>query len=353
MQAELPPWNAAAWRRLARALERLPHALLLYGPAGLGKADFALRLAALRLCDEPPGDAACGRCRACRLLAAGTHPDFHVLMPEQTALAEEGLLATFAQRYGADDPPGKDRKPRAVIAVDQVRRLGEAVATRSHSSAYRVVVLQPAEAMNTNAANALLKLLEEPPPQTLMLLVAATLAPLPATVRSRCVRIDFTAPPAREALAWLADAGVAGSDGPLLLALAGGAPLTALAWARQGFLAQREGLIDDARQLLSGGADPLAVAGRWREGGAGRALHWLHGALADMIRLRHCGEPPRLANPDCGERLRSATDGIHLNKLYRAYDAVGRRRAELGGPLDEALLLEDVLIGLQALSDGQ
>ncbi|HSW52736.1 MAG TPA: hypothetical protein VLG93_05865, partial [Sulfuricaulis sp.] len=130
------PWHGALWSALARQFEQLPHALLLQGRPGLGKHDFAVQLAQALLCEQARDGMACGQCHCCRLFAAGTHPD----------LAGVGLV--------------EDAKS---IAVDQIRALGDFLSLRPHTAARKVVIISPAEAMNINAANSLLKLLEEPP----------------------------------------------------------------------------------------------------------------------------------------------------------------------------------------------
>jgi DNA polymerase III delta' subunit len=173
------PWTHAQWTQLhqRRQQQRLPHALLLAGPPGLGKADFARDLAQSLLCEQPTAAGmACQHCRSCARFTATTHPDFLVVEPEE---------------------PGK------AIKVDQVRDLISQFALASHQGGYRIAIVQPAEQMNLAAANSLLKTLEEPPADSLILLISARPSLLPATILSRCQRLEF-APPAHElALAWL------------------------------------------------------------------------------------------------------------------------------------------------------
>ncbi len=350
MIAETHPWNDQQWLRLATA-RRLPHALMLCGAVGLGKLAFAQRLAQWRVCSARDNGAACGRCRSCALFAAGTHPDVHVLAPERLALADESLMMRYAMRYVSEEAASRKRKPGLGIGVDAIRRLIDTLGTHTHLAEERVVVLTPADAMNLNAANALLKVLEEPPANTVFALETAQAMRLPATVRSRCVRLDFSVPPSDAALAWLARQDLpAPGDAALLLSLAGGAPLTARQWAQQGFLTARDAYMKDVETLLAGGGDATAAAARWKESGAQRALRWLHSLLADLVRLRAGAQAGRLNNPDWGERLRTHADRINLKKTCRAYDRVGVGRRELAGALDETLLLEDLLIELEGLT---
>jgi DNA polymerase-3 subunit delta' len=308
---EVFPWHAATWSSLTADAARLPHALLFAGPAGVGKHDFALRLAAALLCAEPKPENACGRCHSCQLLAAGTHPDLTLVMPEE------------------------DRRG---IVIDQIRGLGTYLALRPHTAARKVAVLSPADSMNLNAANSLLKILEEPPLGCVLLLVASQPARLPATIRSRCQRVMFPAPEREAALAWLMGR-EGGEPAAQLLDEAGGAPLRALALAQGDFLVKRETLLSDLERLLAGTEDPVACAQRWKGLGASACIDWLAAFVAGLIRgFAVPGEPaPAL--------LKKTKNVLNLNKLFTYIDVVSSARNGLfTGGLDELLLLEDLLI---------
>jgi DNA polymerase-3 subunit delta' len=358
---EVHPWNAAKAAALARDRKRLPHALLLAGPAGLGKNALAAWLAQFLLCAQPAADGQpCGRCQGCRLFAAGSHPDLHAVQPEAIykasdvqgrtsaagtggAGAADALIARYALRYPPADK-GKDSKDSSVIRIDQIRSLIENAQTRPQIAACKVMLLSPADTLNVNAANSLLKLLEEPPPDSYLVLVADRPARLPATIRSRCTRVDFHAPAQDTALAWLRSRGLSEFDAGLLLGLAGGAPLAAQLLAESDFLAQRAALLDDMERLVGGQADPLACAARWKALGAERCLLWLQGWLSDLIRTAMRTGPGRLHNPDVQTRLQALEKRLDLKQLFRFAEGVAQGRALLGGPLDEQLLLEDTLI---------
>lgn len=324
---ELFPWQVAPWQGLIRRLREdcLPHALLLAGPRGLGKTHFARLFAQALLCGHPDADKRdglpCGQCRGCLLSQAGTHPDNR----------QVGLL--------------EDKK---VIGVDQVREIGDYLTMKAHYSGYKVVVVAPAEQMNVQAANSLLKILEEPAPRSLLVLVASNASALPATVRSRCQRVTFTIPPDVITQPWLAarlEAANAGDAG-LLLALAGGAPLAALEMAQGSVVKQRLALLDDMERLARGQVSAVAIAAAWLkfEMSADETLYWVHSWLVDMIRLKSAQHPPVLANQDVRQRLQAIAARVDLKGLYRQLDRVAEASRLAAGQSNPQMLLENLLI---------
>jgi DNA polymerase-3 subunit delta' len=216
------PWNAPVLDSLRSRLETLPHALLIHGPKGIGKLALAERVAQLILCEA--ADVArrpCGGCEGCRWFSAGSHPDFRRVEPEALAPAPEA----DAEDAPAVAEPAKKGKPSQVIKVEQVRALGDFLNVGSHRGRRRVALVHPAEEMNPNAANALLKGLEEPPGRAMFILVAHRPARLLPTIRSRSVAVPVPVPERGPALEWLAAQGV--REGERWLSFAGGAPLRA------------------------------------------------------------------------------------------------------------------------------
>ncbi len=346
------PWQAEQWQRLTRDMTRLPHALLLAGIAGLGKNRFALALAQRLLCSDAKGEtAACGDCAGCKLFAAGTHPDLHVLQPECDVVDVEGTLPQYALRYLGERPKGRKTKS-VIISIDQVRALINNLQTRAHQGARKVAIVIPAEAMNVNAANSLLKLLEEPPGDTVLLLASSHPDRLLATVNSRCRRLDFSVPERTAALAWLAAVlpETPATEHTRLLDLCGGAPLAAEQGAARGMLAEQEHFRADLAALAQGQGDPVASAARWAKVGAIQALDWLQRWLVDLARVGTAGTPPALFNPDATPELHNMVKRIELNDIYRFFEAVSEARRQAGGVLDETLLLEDLLISWTTLS---
>ena len=196
------PWHGEAWARFNQQLadESLPHALLLAGVAHSGKGRLALALARLLLCQSPSGGLTCGKCHACELSANGSHGDLRWLQPEE-----------------------KSR----VIKIDQVREPVNFATKTASFGASKVIVIAPADAMNTNAANALLKSLEEPSPGTFLILACDQLHGVPATIRSRCQIVKLPVPNDEHALEWLDKQTGSREQSAHLLQLADGMPLLA------------------------------------------------------------------------------------------------------------------------------
>jgi DNA polymerase III subunit delta' len=340
----LHPWNEAMAAAFLRDRQHLPHALLFAGPKGLGKNTFATWLAQLLLCVEPTADGKpCGLCQSCRLFMAGTHPDLHVVQPEAIYKSSDALIAQYALRYAPADK-SKESKDSAVIRIDQIRSLIESAQTRPQIAACKVLLLSPADTMNVNAANSLLKLLEEPPSDSYLILVADHPTRLPATIRSRCARLEFRTPSAEAAFAWLQRQHLPNGQAELLLQLTAGAPLAAAAFAKTGFLDQRTMLLGDLESLAGGNGDPLACAARWKPLGIDRCLLWLQGWLSDLIVTAMQTDAARLHNPDLRPRLQALENRLDLRQLFSFAESVARSRSLAGGPLDEQLLLEDMLI---------
>ena len=221
------PWNQPILDSLKGRLERLPHAILLHGPRGVGKLALAETMAQLLLCEHKDlKQRPCGQCDGCRWYLAGNHPDFRRLEPE--AIAKVPPAAE--EEEGSEPAPARRTKqPSLFILIEQIRELAAFLNLRSHRGALRVALVHPAEDLYPNAANALLKGLEEPPAGAIFILVSHRPSRLLPTVRSRCVAMPVPIPPRAAALAWLGAQKVQNPD--RWLAFAGGAPLQAREYA--------------------------------------------------------------------------------------------------------------------------
>lgn len=311
------PWQQHQWQQLCaqRMAGRVPHALMLNGPTGLGKREFARAFAQAALCEHPRENGqACGHCHACQLFAAGTHPDYTVVEPEA---------------------PGK------AIRIDAVRGLiGFLNLTRSFAD-YKVAIIDPADALNVHAANALLKTLEEPPPGVLLMLVTSLPSSLPATVRSRCQGLAFGVPTATEGLQWLSPQLAA--DAAVALALAGGAPLAALAQAEAARLGRREEWV---AALAKGRFDPAEMSAGMVGADYAQALEVTAAWLRDLARAGAGGEVRE--NPDRAKELHTLGERIDLQAVLACLDQISRLRGLLNNGLNASLQFEELLLRYQA-----
>ncbi len=253
------PWQAAIWSRFNRQLpdDTLPHALMLAGPAHCGKARLALALSRLLLCKNPSGGLNCGECHACELSASGSNGDLRWLQPDD-----------------------KSRN----IKIDQVREaVGFANRTASFGSR-KVMVLAPADAMNVNAANALLKSLEEPSQDTFLLLVCNQLHSVPATIRSRCQIVRLPAPAEAVALDWLDKATGDHQESLRLLELAEGMPLLAEAMYQGSEAEQLIALRVACRGLAAGNLDVFQAAAMLADATPAQVLEQIAAAIRAALR---------------------------------------------------------------------
>lgn len=327
------PWQSEPVRQLRALRARLPHALLLHGPAGSGKRALAGAFLQWLLCAHPAAEQPCGQCDSCRWLQAAQHPD---VLEVDVAAAEDAGEAT----------PGRKL---AQIGVESIRQTVDFLRIGAHGS-MRVVWIHQAHAMNTAASNALLKTLEEPPERTLLLLVTDQPARLLPTVLSRCHAVRHPLPERARALEWLAGQGV---DQPgLCLDLAGGAPLAALAWNDAGRMARRTGWLD-----------MLAHADRARAWGEAEQLarmeheaylDWidvLQRWVCDLLSLRMVG---RIGyHGDCAAGLQALAQRADVRGLARFAQRLTDVRRTSGHPLNVQLAVEDVLLDYCALFEAK
>ena len=310
---ECLPWQLEAWQRLmrSRAAGRLPHAMLLTGPTGIGKLHFAQALAQSLLCQSPAESGfACGACRDFRLFSVGNHPDLF---------------------------NGQPGEPQAGIKIEQIRSLAEFCIRTSSSGRGRVGLVAPAERMNSHAANALLKTLEEPPPGIVLLLLSSQPSQIPATLRSRCQPLKLVYPPKVQAVQWLREQEVA--DPELLLTLAGGAPLQAQQLAQQQALTTRRALFDIYRGVVEQRLSEAAAAEQWLRQDTELGLEWLLGWHMDLIRLNMSTEVD-LSHPDLAQELRDLADVVSLSECFRRYHALLQIRQQLKMQRNAPMLME-------------
>jgi DNA polymerase-3 subunit delta' len=319
--SQFAPWQEAMYGRAVRALQsgQLAHALLFAGPAGLGKREVADALAMRLLCSDPRDDGhACGQCRGCRLGVA------------QLNGLQTSQLHPDLQRVGLE-PNEKGDKLRSEITVDQVRKLGQWFAMTPAFGGAQVALVDPADALNHAAANALLKTLEEPAPGRFLLLVASQPGRLPATIRSRCQRLEFRLPAPALARDWLAGQGFEPRRAEAALAAARGNPGLAARWLREGGLEMREAVVAQLEAVASGRSAPVAVAQGWLGDEHGEArLRFAADALLD----------------------RAAADPARAARIGKLFDALNRARSQLGAPLRHDLVLAGLLLEWRTMFQG-
>jgi DNA polymerase-3 subunit delta' len=338
VSADSLPWLQGAQQRLRAALaaRRFPHSLLLLSNPGLGAEQLANWITALVLC-ESVDSRPCGVCASCQLLRADSHPDSHIVCLDEDAHQ---------------------------IKVDQVRGLIESLALKSYRGGYKVAVIEGAESLNANGANAFLKTLEEPTANTVLIMIARPSHRLPATIASRCLRLTLQAPSTEVATAWLraqaqagtAEAGaetatpvgaagggdVAGSW-DAALALAGGAPLRALELNAAGIAALDADMKESLRQLAAGSVDVTLLAERWLKSDPGLRITWLENWITQRVRASLAAATShQSAEP---VRLPAALLKPKIRALFELLDAARdvRRLASTG--MNQQLALEALLLG--------
>lgn len=310
MSATLSPWLQRAYARLAEAQAegRLPHALLVCGAAGLGKRQLAELLMSRLLCQSATADdQACGGCRSCRLRLAGSHPDL--------------------MRIGLEEND-KTGKLRSEIIIPQIRALSAKLALTPQFGGAQVVIIEPAEAMNNSAANALLKTLEEPHAGCLLLLVSDQPFRLPATIRSRCQRVELRLPSGSEALQWLQSQGITAAKAQSALLAARGNPGQAVNLLTAGGLELQREVRADLEALKAGKLGAAEIARRWCDEQLDRRLR----LAADHVR-------------DVGMEILVAglTPAANFPKLAAWFDQANRLRELIHTPVRTDLMLVGLL----------
>jgi len=319
------PWQLQEWQQLNQLIQgkKLPHAIMFAGAKGIGKRHLAEALGQLLLCLAPVEGTPCGKCRGCLLNKAQNHPDFIVLEPEDGAKA---------------------------IKVDQVRSLIEDLGKTAQQGGYKVVVLEPAEAMNTNAANALLKSLEEPAANTLLILVCHTPSAVLPTIRSRCQMRLLATPGSEQVIHWLRPL-MGGNTTPVekLMEAAGGAPLTALAYLETDALERRDNWMLSLVRLSSGQISAIEVAAQWQKEDVIALVEWFLVWLHAVVRWQ-VGAGQVLINQlpkDFRDRLAKIPAVLlhrYLEKLL-----VSKRQLLSNANPNKQLLLEEMLLDWGAL----
>ncbi|MBC7756338.1 MAG: DNA polymerase III subunit delta' [Bdellovibrio sp.] len=316
-------WQQSQWQQIMQRAS-LPHALLLRGREGIGKHELAIKLSQSLLCAAPKVDkTACGTCQNCVWFAEEGHPDFKLIAPEDVETSDEA--------------PKKKAAKKSQISVAQIRQLIDYLSLSSHQvNSRRVVLISPAETLNTASANALLKMLEEPPTNTIFLLVTSQPQRLLATIISRCQAIDMPLPAKADSLHWLQQQGI--SNVEQALNLAGGAPLLALQIAEEG------DLIATLTKHLSQGAqlDAFACAPLFTGLGMGRAIDALQKWVFDLAACKLAQQLHyHLSHSNA---LQALSKSVNLSLLLRFQQQLLEAKKLVNHPLNNELQLENILL---------
>ena len=330
---ELYPWQHDIWQRMQGLRSRLPHALLLKGAEGIGKLDLALNFAKSILCDSPlPDGLACQNCPSCHWFSQESNPDFRLIQPDALSVSE--------------DAPEKEggKKASREISVDQIRALSNFVNLSAHSGGYRVVLIHPAEAMNNNSANALLKTLEEPTDKLLFILVTNKPQQLLPTILSRCLSFAVPMPTREQGASWLKKQGV--TDPEVVLAQTGFAPLSALNFAGEGMGNEERNLMLAAVKQASK-FDALTLAEQIQRAAPVQIIQFLQQWCYDLASFKLAGKIRYY--PEQSDLIGNLSKSISQQALLRFIKELHIAKREAFHPLNPKLLFESLLLSYQQL----
>ena len=322
------PWQSDNWLQASRYLndKRLAHALLLSGPAAIGKLEFCMSFIQRLNCTNPTLDnQACGECKDCCLFSANTHPDVRLINTN-----EDGL----------------DKNKVEQIKIDDIREINQFMTLSRQQGNYKIVCINYAETMNVNAANALLKTLEEPPQNSLLFLITHRADSLLPTIKSRCQIWKFNLPKEAESIAWL-NQQKADDNWKDLLKVAGNRPMLALELQQSGLGENRLEFYKDVHQLFHGKINITKVSAKHQNEQLERIVGWQQAWCADLVRCHYENEPVTLENPDIRRSLHSLVGRVDLHLLFRFMDKLIELRRFSSAPLNKRLFIEDMLIRCQ------
>jgi DNA polymerase-3 subunit delta' len=317
LRADSLPWLGDPQQRLKGSMlaQRLPHSLLIVSTPGLGAEQLANWTAALALC-ESRTERPCGGCPSCALLRSDSHPDYYPVRLEEDAKQ---------------------------IKVDQIRELIGSLALKSYRGGYKVGVIEGAETLNPNGANAFLKTLEEPSADTLLIMIARPTHRLPATIASRCLRLTLRPPPHDDATAWLNAHGSPGQNWEAALALAGGAPMLALELHEVGIAGLDHEMQEAMQAVAAGTVDVTLLADQWVRSNLGLRIAWLENWITRRVHA-YLGDA-RSSQSAERVRLPAALLKPKIRALFELLDAARDLRRLASTGINQQLALEALLLG--------
>ncbi len=324
------PWLQAGWSQLHNYVlqNRVPQALLVKGNAGMGKKQLMTFFAQSVMCSAPDSDGSyCGQCQSCKLFDAGTHPDYLFIQPEQ---------------------PGK------AIGIDVIRQLTAKLSLKPQFDSYRLVIINQADCLNMASANAFLKFLEEPTERTCLILITDKAASLPATISSRCQKLQISVTDNALIKQWLQQQGYA-ENSDLLVKLAQGSPLLARQLAENNLLTLRNECFQQYLKLAQGKENFVVIAEQWSKFDKQQMeflLFCLQSWLMDIVKLQFNHQTDQLLNFDLSRNLQEMADRLDLKKIYKYYDFLLLSQQRIDTQLNKQLMFEDILIQWLELNSG-
>lgn len=318
------PWQAELWQGFCDNVQRarVPHAILLHGVEGVGVESLALSMARYLLCQSTLEDVACGRCRSCQLLHVGTHPDLFFLKREEDA---------------------------AQIKVDQVRECVGFVSKTPYANGPKVVLVEHADAMNVNAANALLKSLEEPQGQTVFILTTNRTSAILPTIRSRCRALTVNIPSTEAAQAWLSEQGL--GEQYHLLVQSGGAPVLVKQWLESDFLDIQKQVHESLLALLSHQSGAVQIGVKWQKLALDTVVELQLQVLEASIKSKY-KLGATAGSEEASSSIFSILDRIHETYLFRLRDKLVSKLTVLrsSANLNAAMASEELAMDWIALA---
>ena len=313
------------------------HAVLLSGAQGIGKSHLASMLMNTLFSKASTAEI--------KLINAGTHPDIHVLTSAYAFQHLDSLLQNLCFRYLDHDAIEKKRLSRQ-IGVDTIRTLVESMNEASSTGGCKLSIICPAEHMNINSANAILKFLEEPTAKTFLILVSHDISKLPATIRSRCMRINVGLPDVDDSVGWLTSKYPTHDENEIVgaLELAGYRPLMAdeyLSTDQQSIVSELQAGISDI--AFNQTEKTTAIARKWAQyKQTDFILRWICQFFTGLIKIKLLDSNEN-ANTGNRQQLLNLSQSFTSQNLFVIYDYLQSIKQGYDGVVDEILLIEDIL----------
>ena len=318
-------WQQQSWNSLFSYIQqdRIPQALLITGASGLGKYVLAKRFAHALLCPNTHTDGSCcGVCNSCLLIKAGTHPDLIKIKPDD------------------------DKKS---ISINKIRHIVTDTYLKPQFESYRVLIINPADVMTTQAANAFLKCLEEPTERTIFILISNKPNKLPATIISRCQKLSVTLPEKHRLYDWLNGQGIHDNQETRLNLVRGGI-FTTQQIINEPLLKQRTDCFADWLAIAKRQNHPALISEKWQKMPETELLNWLISWTSDVIKCACGSNQAQLCNQDMAKNLQELAQQLHLKSLYKLYDHLLSSRRQLATQVNFQMMLEEILVQWQQLN---